>query len=54
MIPQGMVCTFDIVPVMMRMKYKDHDLLTLEDVAHEPYMPMVAVGGGPIAHISHN
>ena len=28
-IPQGMVCTTDIVPVLIQMKYVDHDLLAL-------------------------
>ena len=47
-IPQGMACTIDIVPMLMQMKYEDHDLIALEDVVHEPYVPMVAVEGGSI------
>ena len=35
------------------MKYKYHDFLTLEDVANEPYMPMVVVGRGMIKHTPH-
>ena len=46
-----MVCTTDIVPVLMQMKYDDHELLALEDITKEPYVPMVAVGGIPIERI---
>ena len=54
LLPQGMVCTTDIVPALMQMKYKDHDLLALVDVENKPYVPMVTVGGGPIERIPHD
>ena len=50
-IPQGMLCTTEIVPTLMQMKYDDHDLLALRDVTEEPYVPMVVVGGYLIFHI---
>ena len=53
-IPQGIVCTTDIVPVLMQMKYDDHDLLALKDVMKQPYVLMVAGGYGPIKHISED
>ena len=50
-IPQGMVCTVDIVPALMQLKYEYHDLLSLEDIAKEPYVSMVAVEDGMIEPI---
>ena len=47
-IPQVMACTTDIVPVLMGMKYDDHDMLASTEITKGPYVPMVAVGGGPI------
>ena len=43
-----MVSTSDIIPVPMKMKYENHNLLALEDIAREPYVPMVAVKSGTI------
>ena len=51
---QGMVCTYDIVLVLMQMKYKDHDFLTLEDVVNEPYVLVVTIGGGTRKQIPHH
>ena len=52
-IPQGMVCTSNIMSALMQMKYKEHEFLTLEDVAKKPYVLMIAVGGVLIERISH-
>ena len=49
-----MVCTTDIVPALMQMKYDDHEFLALEDVMKEPYVSMVEVGGDPIESISQD
>ena len=46
-----MVCTADIVLALMKMKYKDHDLLLLRDVENDPYELFPSVVGGPIMHI---
>ena len=51
MIPQGMVCTSDIVHALMKLRYKYHDLLALEDVAKEPYIPVIEVEGASIERI---
>ena len=50
-LPKGMVCSKDIVPALVQMKYNDHDLLMLEDVANEPYVSFPIVKGGEIACI---
>ena len=44
-IPQGMPCMTDIVPMLMVLKYADHDLLASTTITEETYEPMVAVGG---------
>ena len=49
--PKGMVYTTDIVPTLMKMKYEDHDLLTLQNVANDPYDSLPSVPGGPIVRI---
>ena len=46
-----MVCTTDIVPALMGMKYDDHDMLASIEIMKGHYVPMVAVGGGLILHI---
>ena len=38
-IPQGMVCTTDIVPCLMQMKYGDHGILASTDITTDPYVP---------------
>ena len=43
MIPQGMVCTTRIVPVLMHRKYYDHDMSRLKDIMVDPYVLMVVV-----------
>ena len=53
-IPQGKVCTFDIVPTLMQLRYEDHDLLSLEDVTKDPYLPMVSVECALIEQIPHD
>ena len=50
-IPQGMVCTVDIVPMLMHMKYEDHDMLVLKEITVDPYVWMVVVEGGSIVCI---
>ena len=46
-----MVYTMDIVPVLMQMKYDDHEMLVLTEITKGPYEPMVVVGGNPIVRI---
>ena len=48
---RGMVCNTDIVLALMNMKYDDHDLLVLQNVANEPYESLPVVTGGPIVRI---
>ena len=48
---QGMVCTTNIVLALMKMKYKDHDLLLLRDVVNELYDSLPSITGRPIVHI---
>jgi len=50
-IPQGMVCATDTVLSLMRKKYEDHELISLEDVMKDPYVLMVAVGGDQLEGI---
>ena len=52
-IPQGMQCTMDIVPFIMRMRYEEHGMLALMDITANPYVPMTQVGGGLVARIPH-
>ena len=47
----GMVCNKYIIPALVQMKYNDHDLLMLEDVANEPYVSFPIVKRGEIACI---
>ena len=47
-IAQGMVCTSDIVPALMQLKFEDHNLLALGDVMKETYSPIVSIEGVPI------
>ena len=51
MILQGMVYTSDIMLALMQLRYENHDLLALEDVAKESYFPIVSVKGTSIEHI---
>ena len=51
MIPQGMVCTSDIVPALMKIEYEYHDLLAFKDVMKEPYLPIVSIEGASIERI---
>ena len=48
LLPQGMVCTTDIVPVLMQMKHDDHDFLAWEDVAKDLYVCIIVVEGNQI------
>ena len=49
-----MVCTSDIVPALMNLRYGDHNLLALEDVTKESYLPVISVEGAPIERISQD
>ena len=51
MIPQGMVCTNDIVPYLTQMKYDDYDMLTSIEITKDPYVPMVVIRGDPVLRI---
>ena len=48
-----MTCTMDIIPALIKVKYEDHDLLLLKDVADEPYVSLPSVLGAPIEHLPH-
>ena len=50
-IPQGMICTMDILYVLMQLKYEYHNLISIEDIAKDPYVSMIVVKKGPIEHI---
>ena len=52
-LPEGMTCLVDIIPALVKMKYEDHDLLLLKDVADEPYQSVPTVSGVPIIWIPH-
>ena len=49
-----MVCTMEIVPSIMRMKYEDHDMLASTKITADPYVTMTTIGSGPIAYIPHD
>ena len=44
----------DIIISLVRMKYEDHDLLLLKDVADDPYESFPLVPGAPIERIPHS
>ena len=48
-----MTCSVDIIPALVKMKYENHDLLLLKDVADEPYQLVPMVPGAPILLIPH-
>ena len=45
---EGMTCSVDIIPALIRLKFEDHDLLLLKDVWDEPYELVLIVLGTPI------
>ena len=36
-LPEGMKCSVDIIPMLIRLKFEDHDLLLLKEVRNDPY-----------------
>ena len=34
---EGMTCSVNIIPTLIRLKFEDYDLLLLKDVWDEPY-----------------
>ena len=46
-----MVYNSDIMPALMRLRYKDHHLLALEDVTKDLYLPIVLIKGIMIERI---
>ena len=44
----------DIIPVLVKIKYEDHILLLLKDVADEPYEFFPSVPSAPIKRILHS
>ena len=53
-IPQGMECTMDIVPYVIRMKYEDHDLLESPNIIVDPFIPKTRVDIVPTARTLHD
>ena len=45
---EGMKCSVDIIPTLIRLKFDDHDLLLLKYVWDEPYESVMTTPGGPI------
>ena len=50
-LPEGMTCSVDIIPTLIRLKFDDHDLILLKDVQDEPYESVHTAPGGPIQRI---
>ena len=50
-LPEGMTCSVDIIPTLIRLKFEDHELLLLKDVWDEPYESVPMVPGAPIQRI---
>ena len=46
-----MMCSVDIIPALIRLKFEDHDLLLLKDVKDEPYESVLMGHGAPIQRI---
>ena len=46
-----MKCSVDIIPVLIRLKFNDHDLLFLKDVHDNPYESVTTALGVPIQRI---
>ena len=49
--PEGTTCLVDIIPALIRLKFKDHDLLLLKYVWDETYESVPTVPGAPIQRI---
>ena len=45
---EGMKCSIDIIPVLIRLKFEDHDLLLLKYVRDEMYESILVGPGAPI------
>ena len=46
-----MKCSVDIILVLIRLKFDDHDLLLLKDVQDDPYESVTTAIGGPVQGI---
>ena len=46
-----MTCSIDIIPVLIKLKFEDHDLLLLKYVWNEPYESFSMAPGAPIQRI---
>ena len=42
-LPEGMQCTMDIIPTLVKMKFEDHDLFLLKNAIDEPYESLLLV-----------
>ena len=51
-LPEGITCSADIIPALIRLKFDDHDLLLLKDVRDEPYESVTTAPSGPIQRVS--
>ena len=52
-IPQGMECTIDTVPYILKMKYDDQYLLASTKIRTYPFIQDTGVKNGPIVHTPH-
>ena len=48
---EGMKCSINIIPALIRLKFEDHDLLPLKDVRDEPYESILTGPGALIQRI---
>ena len=47
-LPEGMTCSVDIIPALIRLKFDNHKLLLLKYVQDEPYESIHMAYGDPI------
>ena len=48
---EGMKCSVDIIPALIRLKFEDHDLLFLKYVRDDPYESILTGPGASIRQI---
>ena len=51
---KGMTCTMYILPLIMKMRYVDHDIISLTEINVDPYVPATMPSSNPVAHIPHD
>ena len=53
-IPQGMLCTMDIMPSIMQMKYDYHDMLALTEIMVDPFVSVTKADNDPVVSLPHD